>query len=206
VSIPERLPRRALQALQTQRDIVAAARALFARQGYAKTSVAQIAEEAGVSVQTIYDSVGSKRAIVQHLNDLIDEVGGVGPLAARVAAETDPEEIIRIAVTITRQINERCEDLVRLVYAAPAAEPELTAIRDESMRRHRAGIHWATGRLEALGALREGLDVSEAEDVIAAMTAPQVVRTFVFDFGWSFDTYQDWTEHLLIGQTLQPRP
>jgi hypothetical protein len=73
------------------------------------------------------------------------------------------------------------------------------------MRRHRVGIHWTTGRLEALGALREGLPVSEAEDVIAAMTSPQVVRTFVFDFGWSFDRYQDWAEGLLIGQTLQPR-
>jgi AcrR family transcriptional regulator len=198
-----RLPRRAMQAQQTQRDIVAAARTLFARQGYAKTSVAQIAEEAGVSVQTIYDSVGSKRAIVRHLNDLIDEVGGVAPLAARIATETDPHEIIHLAVMITRQINERCEDLVRLVYAAPAAEPDLFAVRDESMRRHRAGIHGLTMRLESLGALREGLPTAEAEDVIAAMLTPQVVRTFVFDLGWTFDRYEEWVLALLVDKTLK---
>ncbi len=124
-----RLSRRALQAQQTRRDIVAAARSLFAMQGYATTTVAQIADAAGVSVQTIYDSLGSKRAIVLQLNDYIDEEGGVGPLAARIPTEDDPVELIGIAVAITRAINERCEDLIRLINGAGVVEPELSLAR-----------------------------------------------------------------------------
>ena len=54
--------RRTQQASQTQRDIVEAARQLFLKQGYAATSIAQIALTAGVSVEAIYATFGSKRA------------------------------------------------------------------------------------------------------------------------------------------------
>jgi AcrR family transcriptional regulator len=56
---------------------------LFAEKGYAATSVAEVAAAAGASVQTIYDSVGSKAELVSALNDLIGEEGGVAPLARR---------------------------------------------------------------------------------------------------------------------------
>lgn len=195
--------RRALQALQTRRDIIEAARALFARQGYANTTVAQIADAAGVSIQTIYDSLGSKRAIVLQLNDFFDEQGGVGPLAVQIAIEHDPARLIGIAVAITRTINERCEDLVRLVYGAAAVEPELAEVRDESMRRHSQGIRGLTRRIAELGALADGLAIDHASDVIAALTAPSVVRTFVFDYGWSFDRWERWTNETLCSLVLR---
>jgi AcrR family transcriptional regulator len=199
----DRPSRRELQAEQTRRDIVAAARELFSRQGYAKTSVAQIAEAAGVSVQTIYDSLGSKRAIVQQLNDYIDEVGGVASLVEQIEEERDPARVIRLVVMLSRQINERCEDLVRLVWGAAAVEPELAAVRDESIRRHREGVRGVTGMLAGIGALAEHLTVTEAADIIGSLTTPQVARTFVFDFGWTFDHWEEWTAETLCGLVLR---
>ena len=74
--------RRAVQAEQTRLEILGAARRQFALHGYAATSVKDIATEAGVSVQTVYDSVGSKAELVRRLNDLIDAEAGV-PLDCR---------------------------------------------------------------------------------------------------------------------------
>src|SRR6478752_1655995 len=72
--------RRAVQAEQTRAEIVSAARRQFAATGYAGTSVKDIAAAAGVSVQTVYDSVGSKADLVRRLNDLIDDEAGFGDI------------------------------------------------------------------------------------------------------------------------------
>ena len=65
--------RREVAAAETRREILRAARRLFAEHGYACTSLQQIAEESGVAVQTIYSSVGSKAALILALNDLLDD-------------------------------------------------------------------------------------------------------------------------------------
>ncbi|HMK12380.1 MAG TPA: TetR family transcriptional regulator, partial [Acidimicrobiales bacterium] len=74
--------RRALQAEQTRQDILQAARQLFAAKGYAATSLKDVAGAAGVSVQTLYDSIGNKAELVRRLNDLIDSETDVGEVAA----------------------------------------------------------------------------------------------------------------------------
>ena len=83
--------RREVAAAETRREILRAARRLFAQHGFAGTSVQRIAEEAGVAVQTIYSSVGSKAALVVALNDLIDEEAGVAQLEADEEGDRDPE-------------------------------------------------------------------------------------------------------------------
>ena len=62
--------RRQAMADQTRRDILHTARELFARQGYAATSVTDIAREAGVAVQTIYARLGSKRGMLTRPTDV----------------------------------------------------------------------------------------------------------------------------------------
>ena len=197
-----RTSRRARQAAQTRRDILGAARKLFAEKGYAATSVAEVAAAAGASVQTIYDSVGSKAQLVSALNDLIDEEGGVAPLARRIPGETDPRALLDIAVSITHNICERCGDIIGAVYSGANVEPALAVVRDESRRRHREGIARLTGKLAHLGAVRRDLEPDRAAEMIAALTDPQVVRTFVIDYGWGWDDWHDWTVDALAQLVL----
>ncbi len=194
--------RRARQAAQTRCDILTAARQLFAVRGYAATSLAEIAAAAGTSIQTIYDSIGGKATLVAALNDLIDEEGGVAPLAGRIATETDPRQLLDIAVSITHNICGRCGDIVGAVYGAAHIEAVLAEVRDESRRRHREGIFRLTGRIAGLGGLRPDLDVARAADVIAVLTDPQVVRTFVVDYDWSWDTWHAWALDTLTAIVL----
>ena len=83
--------RREQQAQATRAAIVAAARTLFVRDGYAATSVRAIAAEAGVSDQTIYAAFGSKRALLTALWNALDVNAGVMELRDRLqAAHGDP--------------------------------------------------------------------------------------------------------------------
>lgn len=195
--------RRDRQAEQTRREIVDAARGLFAVHGYAGTSVAQIAKAAGVSVQTIYDSIGSKSGILGLLNDRLDEEADVGPLASRIPTLEDPVELLDVAVSISHNINERCADIAGVVFGN-TDEPALATVGTIGLGRHREGCRRLAARLASLGALRDGLDPTEAGDVIAAMCHPVLVRTFVFEYGWSWQRWHTWTldslQRLLLTQ------
>src|SRR4051794_6832906 len=48
----------------SRREILEAAHRLFVERGYVATSIPAIAAEAGVAVQTIYNTVGSKREVL----------------------------------------------------------------------------------------------------------------------------------------------
>ena len=115
----------------------------------------QIAAESGVAVQTIYSSVGSKAALVLALNDLIDEEADVAELTARLLKETDAAQMIAKAVQLTRQLNERCGDLIRCCcrLSPPNQRRQLlspTGCAWESQQ----GASRLGQRLAALGALR----------------------------------------------------
>lgn len=182
---PPRRNRREIAAEATRREIVAAARRLFAREGYAATSISQLAAEAGVAVQTVYSSVGSKAALLLALNDLIDEDGGVGEFLSQVERSADPQVVLRAAVRLTRGINERCGDIVQVLQVAEPTDADVAAAVADGNRRHRQGASLLARRLDALHTLVVGLE--EAEATFATMTAPASWRALTQDFGWSFD-------------------
>src|SRR6187401_936607 len=72
--------RRTLQAAQTREEVLRAASRLFSDTGWAGTTLAAIAEEAGVSVETIYNGFGSKKALLREAMD-VAVVGDTEPLA-----------------------------------------------------------------------------------------------------------------------------
>src|SRR5215475_10904619 len=64
---PYHSPRRAEQAVATRRAVLDAARELFIEQGYAVTTVADIARRARVAVDTVYATVGRKPALLREV-------------------------------------------------------------------------------------------------------------------------------------------
>jgi AcrR family transcriptional regulator len=199
-----RLNRREVGAAETRREILRAARRLFAAHGYAGTSLQQIAEESGVAVQTIYSSVGSKAALV--LNDLIDEEAGVAQLGAGVRAETDPPTMIAKTIHLTRQLNERCGDLIQVMLSAEPAEPDIAAAVADGMRRHESGASAMAQRLGALGALRAGTTPERAAAAFAMMTSPASWQQLTQRAGWTFDQSEAWLTESLTQLLLKPSP
>jgi AcrR family transcriptional regulator len=201
-----RLNRREVGAAETRREILRAARRLFAAHGYAGTSLQQIAEESGVAVQTIYSSVGSKAALVLALNDLVDEEAGVAQLGAGVLAETYPPKMIAMGIHLTRQLNERCGDLIQVLLSAEPAEPDIGAAVADGMRRHEQGASAIAQRLEALGALRTGTTPDRAAAAFSMMTSPASWLQLTQRAGWTFDESEAWLTESLTQLLLEPSP
>ena len=192
-SAPEAPPsRRAVQAEQTRTEIIGAARRLFASQGYAATSVKDIAREAGVSVQTLYDSVGSKAELVRRLNDLIDSEARVFEIAMTLGTETDPAVVARMPARITRRIIERCSDILRTGLEAARAEPDLAFVIEEGGRRHRAGARAIAERLAALGALDPNRSIDDVATAIAAISDFRLALILIDEHGFDFDGVEKW--------------
>jgi AcrR family transcriptional regulator len=187
----------------TRDEILRAARHLFAERGYARTSVRDIAQTAGVSAQTVYDSVGSKQALVASLNDLIDAEADVAGLARAAAESDDPSELAATNARITRSILEHCGDIVHALVTGAAAEPELAAVLAEGQRRHVEGAGRIVALLRQLDALGS-IDPDEAVETLAAITDVRFALVLQESYGWSLDRLESWmaatSRTLLLGQ------
>jgi hypothetical protein len=131
-------------------------------------------------------------ALLLALNDLIDEEAGVAGLAATLLAETDPPQLIAQGVHLTRQLNERCGDLIRVLLSAEPAEPAAAAAVADGMRRHDHGASRLAQRLAALGALRVGTTPERATAVLSMMTSAANWRQLTQQAGWTFDEAEAW--------------
>jgi len=198
-------PKRERQAQRTRGQIVDAARRLFAQRGFAKTTVEAIAREAGVSSQTVYASIGSKRGIVLALLDRMEVEGGNEELRRELESSKDPKRQLRAIVSFNRQLFERGQDVLKVVMAAKA-DPDVEAFGAAGEVRRREGqARWVRAWAEG-GALRPNLGEGEAADVLWALTAPELYRLFAVDWGWAASRYEEWLFGALEAQLFGVSP
>jgi AcrR family transcriptional regulator len=192
------------QAQLTREEILKAARRLFAERGYARTSVRDVAEAAGVSAQTVYDSIGSKQALVIRLNDVIDVEAGIAEIAGGAARSRDPMVIAATSAGITRSILEHCGDVINALVSGAASEPDLQAALADAQRRHEHGARVIVGLLQDLGALAEGTTAEAAAESLAAVSDIRFAHVLRESYGWSLDRIETWiadaSRLLLLGQ------
>ncbi|HEY7437828.1 MAG TPA: helix-turn-helix domain-containing protein [Acidimicrobiia bacterium] len=196
--------RRARQAEQTKAEILTAARSLFAQGGFAKTSVKEVAAAAGVSVQTVYDSVGSKADLVRELNDHIDAEAGIGAIAMTIPTIDDPRELIAVPARIARALLESSGDILRATMSALPSDPALAPVVQEGRHRHELGTRGLASRLEALGALRVGLSADEAGATMAVLSDPWLAVRLADEYAWPAEKIEAWTTEILERVILGP--
>ena len=179
-----------------QRRIVEAATALFVQQGFAGTSIDQIAAAADVSSQTVYGSYRSKAMVLSRAIDVA--VAGdfeAVPLADRMPVVADTSSAqhrthFAAVAHYVRMMHERVAPLMRVLEQAAGTDSGLEELRLRIIREVRAhGAIWVT----QLGpALRPDLTHSEAADVLVTVQSPYVYSTLTVDLGWSRDRYEQW--------------
>lgn len=187
-----RSPYRERQAQQTRLAILGAARQLFAEQGYAATPVTQIAKVAGVSVPTLYASVGTKAELARQLVEFVNDEGGVAENDARQRQATTGAELLRLNMHLVRELNERCGDIMRAVRSAAHTEPELAPVIAAGDAYHHDGEFAIARRLSEMGALREGLSVDRAGAILTTLASSQTIDQLVIREGWSYDEVEAW--------------
>ena len=186
------LGRRAMQAEQTRHDILAAARRRFATQGYAATSLKDVATDAGVSVQTLYDSIGSKADLVRRLNDLVDIEANVGEIAATVGTEQDPRVIARIPPASRGGSSNVATTSCGPRSPAPRPSPSSPWSSTKAVAGIEQGRRASQVGLAGLGALRPGLNVDDAATTIAALADYRMALVLVDDHHLTLDELEDW--------------
>ncbi|MFD5177219.1 TetR/AcrR family transcriptional regulator [Nocardia sp. NPDC058379] len=192
--------RRTLQAQATSAEIAHAARRLFVANGWAATTVREVAREAGVSVPTVYSAYGSKTGLVQAIVDAADlSADGPRMLAELDAAAGDPPRQLAAMAGYDRRLFERAADVIALVREAGRTEPELaTTYRDARRRADDVRVQVFTSWPD--GTLRDDLDT--AVDVYAALCTIDVFTTFTTERGWSPDRVEKWWATTLSRELL----
>jgi AcrR family transcriptional regulator len=205
--------RRQAQAAQTRQDILTAAQRLFLDRGYAGTTLAAIAQAAGVVVETVYRAYGSKvelfKAVVRAA-----VAGGGGraqvpveqrPAIAAVIAETDPHRQLRLYAATQPGIHARAGPLLRVLIGAAAADPELARLWAQLENERRNGLGRFAQLLADRGVLRPGLSVEEARDLLWTLNSLDVHDRLVLQCGWSPERYRDWLAGALARELLPDR-
>ncbi|GAA4523968.1 TetR/AcrR family transcriptional regulator [Amycolatopsis samaneae] len=183
----------------TLRTILTAARTLFAEHGYARTPIRRIAGEAGVAPQTIYAHFGSKAGVLTGLVDLLDDEAGLPDLMARSAEIDDPGTLLHLLAKASRQVRERCGDIVAMLDSGAAVDPDIAATRAEGARRNRLGVEMVVGRVRETG----GRLVPRATDIAVALMTGGIPDSLVREAGWSYDDYETWLAETLTTALLR---
>jgi AcrR family transcriptional regulator len=204
--------RRARRALETRRRIRAAAHHLFVEQGYAATTILQIAEQADVAWQTVYSVFGTKAAILSEVFDVM--VAGDDqpiPMAQRpfvrhIAEARRPRDKARILAAHLRETNTRTAEIQGVIESAAATDTEIAALWNTLMEQLILGMTMAVTALRGQHALRPDLTISEAADRLWWYAGPWAYRGLVRGRGWSPDQFESWLAETLFTQLMVQPP
>jgi AcrR family transcriptional regulator len=201
-------PVRQEQAAQTRTRIVEAAGELFEAQGYARTTVRQIADAAGVAVDTVYATFGTKPRV---LTALIDArlSGGTGvanvmerPEALAVRDEVDQRRQIALLAHDLATVVSRVGPVFEMMRTAASVEPAMAEVHAEMQGYRLENMRHAIGWIAARGPLR--LPAARAAETLWALAAPDTARLLVQSRGWSTTQYGDWLADVLTRVLLEP--
>ncbi|GAB3824133.1 TetR/AcrR family transcriptional regulator [Dactylosporangium cerinum] len=198
---------RAEQTRATRQRVIAAAQALFLRRGYTGATVEAIAGRAGCSVQTVYNTIGGKAAVLKAVYDTM-LAGDTEPLTiaqrpAALALRTAPDGRTALALyaKMGRDMVERVLPLLPIVLSEGAAgDREVRTFIDTTEAERAVGTRGIAADLEEYFGLR--VSVAEAADVLWTLTAPDVTIRLVHRCGWTLDRYERWLAESMADAVL----
>lgn len=185
-------PRRAQQAEATRQAIIQAARALFARHGYQATTIQAIAQEAGVAAPTLYATFGSKAAILSALVKAAGADESIRAVARAAFDEPDPRRQLLLAAQVVRSIHEYDADIEDLLWQAGGGDPDLAAVWRQSHQQQLRRLGELVGILAQKEALKPGLTIETATDILWVLASPENYRLLVRERGWAPQRYEEW--------------
>jgi AcrR family transcriptional regulator len=202
-------PLRRQQAARTRRQILAAAQSLFEREGYAATSMAEIASAAGVSLKTVYLVFETKAGLLRAVWHLLlrGEQGNVPvaeqPRYREVLDEPDPEQQLRLNARNSLTVKTRAGAILEVIRDAASSDPEVASlwarIQTEFHDNQRAIVQSIADK----HALAPDLDVTGATDILWALNHPTLYSLLARERDWSAERYERWLADLFCSQLLE---
>ena len=173
--------------------------------------MAAIAAEAGVALKTVYLAFETKSRLLRAVWDVllrgpVDRPVADLPWYREVLEEPIPERVLRLNARNSRNAKWRIGGILRVIRDAAAVEADMAGlwhlIETDFYANQRAIVEVLAGK----GALRSGLDVTTATDILWTLNHPDLWRLLVVVRGWTPDQYEDWFGGASCAQLLSPSP
>lgn len=186
--------------------IIDAAQLLFLRDGYGPTTIAAIAAQCGVSVDTIYKSFGGKPGLARAIHQRALE--GPGPVPAESRSDAiqaqvnDPGKIIEAWGAFVTEIAPRAAPILLLLRAAASTDAEIRSLLqdldDQRLRRMTDNAR----RLHDAGHLRPGVTLAHAADVLWTYSSAELYELLVLRRGMPVDQYGRFVADAMAGALI----
>ncbi len=207
----QRYAARTARAAATKRRIVEAAYQLFADRGYLDTTMADIAQAAGVAVQTLYLSFGSK---VKILNAALDTaVGGddqpvaliARPWLSTLAELPDGPRAIALLVHEGRKVIERASR-IHFAMRAAAADIEVADLLAKQAAERYQAMQAMAGIVAQKPGFAGSLGTAHLADVLYGTLGPDTYRLFCLDRHWTHEQWEAWLTAMLTATYFPDDP
>jgi AcrR family transcriptional regulator len=189
----------------TRRRVVEAARELFLSRGYVATTMADIARQAGVALQSVYTAGQSKADLLHLVTDLAvagddQEVMLVDrPEYAAIAAESDPVRQVQMFARMIATTMERLAPVWIAYREAAAVDPKAASNLVAAHRRRRETFGTLI-RMVPEQRLRQPYERSA--DTMWAMGSIDVFLLYRTILEWDASRYAEWLNDTLVDQLV----
>ena len=198
--------KRAQKVRETRRRMLEAARELFIEHGYGATTLQDVADRAGVAVQTIYFVFGNKRSLLKELVD-VSVAGDDEPVATidrtwfrdAAAAQTAAAQL-RAHAHGTRRILDRAAPITEVLRSAAATDPEVADLWQQDVNPRFTVQAIAAKALVAKPGARAELSAERAADLLFGLLSPELYLLFVRDRRWTPEQWEQWVYETLRAQ------
>ncbi len=182
---------RSTRAEQVRQTLVDTAREMLLHDGYAATTVPNLARACGVSAESVYKRFAGKSGLVRAV--AAQALQGVGPVAAETRSDALPtgdlESLVRGWGLLASEVAPRVAPILLIVHTAAAHDREIAELRDELDDARRARMTDNARRIADAGLLPEGLSIERAGDILWTYSSPQIYDLLVLRSGWNLDQY-----------------
>jgi AcrR family transcriptional regulator len=198
--------RRKRQAELAREAILAAARKRFLADGYAATTVAAVAADSDVSVETIYKRFGGKPGLVRALWE--QALGGRGDVPAPVrsdamsAAETDAEQMLRKWARLNAEVTFEVVPILLLVRAAADRDEAMAALLAETEQQRLTRMRHNARRLLKTGGVRAGLGPTQVTDILWMFSASELYEVLALRRNWTQARYAAFIADSMVAALL----
>jgi AcrR family transcriptional regulator len=190
-------------------DVLDAAQALFMEAGYAATTMAAIAQRAGVNVDTVYSLVGAKPLVLRALNErTVTGSGTPAPVeewhfVERIHNEPDAVGKLTIYAEAVSAIRPKQVPLFLIAKDAASVDDDIAREWAEGSRKRATNLLQFAQDLESTGRLRPGMTIELVRDIIWATSTPEMWLLLVGERGWDGAQFaawliDTWTRTLLV--------
>ncbi|MEP9395146.1 TetR/AcrR family transcriptional regulator [Gordonia sp. VNK1] len=196
---------KAEQAMATRVRIVDAATELFVSEGFLTTTMSGIAKHAGVAVQTLYLSFGSKASILKAVFDAAlaggDNADGIleQEWFQAVIDEPDGPTALRLFCANASEVIGRAS-LVFNVIRMAGADPKVAELLAENRQLRLGGYRLIRDALVTRPGYSPTLDPDVALGIMFAVVSEDTYLMLVHEYGWSHERWTEWITETIVSQ------